>query len=358
MAEPKPFRPSPRQRRLAEAACSLTFNIHPHLVCAQAQIPPSTYYRWQKNPAFTAWLAATILQCLAANSPFLLLNTLQAAMSGDASARKLIFQFCIAPRLAPAMAALPAPGLEVFLGIPAVPGSEGPPPARPPSLVPRPSSPTSAGGMAVPAVRTHKAATTPGPTPARGEDATSIPGAPRRRRGKPAEGGANRNPVPPAAQRANGEPRRSDGPADARPRKAPASRPARRKSIVQTRKTRCQRRRQALQNPPQSENRRTRPKSNRSTRPAGAAGHSKPSPGGPGASVPAGPTSPPGPTGEKIRPPEGREGSARTGNWRLRPAQPAGGRARPAKALATGGPNATAETCRSERPSTTTRGVV
>lgn len=90
---PRTFRPSARQRRLAEAACSLAFSVQPRLVCAQAQIPHSTYYRWQKNPAFTAWLAATVLQCLAANSPFLLLNTLQAALTGDASARKLIFQF-------------------------------------------------------------------------------------------------------------------------------------------------------------------------------------------------------------------------------------------------------------------------
>ncbi len=215
MAEPKPFRPSPRQRRLAEAACSLTFNIHPHLVCAQAQIPPSTYYRWQKNPAFTAWLAATILQCLAANSPFLLLNTLQAAMSGDASARKLIFQFCVVPRLAPAMAALPAPGLEVFLGIPAVPGSEGAPACPPP--VPRPSSPPSAPGVAVPAVRTHKTITPPRPIPPRGEDAAPIPGAPRQRRGNPAEGGANRNPVPPAAPAAGTEPPRGNTPLAAEP---------------------------------------------------------------------------------------------------------------------------------------------
>lgn len=221
MAEPKPFRPSPRQRRLAEAACSLTFNIHPHLVCAQAQIPPSTYYRWQKNPAFTAWLAATILQCLAANSPFLLLNTLQAAMSGDASARKLIFQFCIAPRLAPAMAALPAPGLEVFLGIPAVPGSEGPPPARPPSLVPRPSSPTSAGGMAVPA--SAVGATTPAPERNPPASANAAPNLGARAAGpQTAEPAAAQTiPLAPTAPEASPEPNQRGAPAAAEPSTGP-----------------------------------------------------------------------------------------------------------------------------------------
>lgn len=217
MAEPKPFRPSPRQRRLAEAACSLTFNIHPHLVCAQAQIPPSTYYRWQKNPAFTAWLAATILQCLAANSPFLLLNTLQAAMSGDASARKLIFQFCIAPRLAPAMAAIPAPGLEVFLGIPAFPGSAGAPAC--PSPVPRPPSPPSAGGIAVPAFAVN--ATTPAPerNPPGSANAAPNLGAPRRRRGKPAA--AQTIPLAPTAPEASPEPNQRGAPAAAEPSTGP-----------------------------------------------------------------------------------------------------------------------------------------
>jgi hypothetical protein len=123
----EPFRPTASQRRLAAAAAGLAVHYTVQELCAAAQISPASYYRWQHHPGFAAWWMAETWNCLRASAPLLVLSTMQFALGGDAAARKLLFQYLVAPPSAPGQPS----------GPPAAPGPALPPasaaaaPARP-----------------------------------------------------------------------------------------------------------------------------------------------------------------------------------------------------------------------------------
>ncbi len=101
---PRTFRPTTKQRALAEAACGLALPLSTTQLCSRAGVSPRSFYRWQNQPGFSAWFAAAALQALATATPLLILSAMQSAIDGDPAARKLMFQFCVAPDLAPAIA--------------------------------------------------------------------------------------------------------------------------------------------------------------------------------------------------------------------------------------------------------------
>jgi hypothetical protein len=101
---PRPFQPTAKQRALAEAACGLALPLSTTQLCSRAGVSPRSFYRWQNQPGFSAWFAAAALQALATATPLLILSAMQSAIDGDPAARKLMFQFCVTPDLAPALA--------------------------------------------------------------------------------------------------------------------------------------------------------------------------------------------------------------------------------------------------------------
>ncbi len=100
----RPFRPTTKQRALAEAACGLDLPLRTNLLCSRAQVSLRSFYRWQSQPGFNAWFAAAVLQALATATPLLILSAMQSAIDGDSAARKLMFQYCVSPELSPAIA--------------------------------------------------------------------------------------------------------------------------------------------------------------------------------------------------------------------------------------------------------------
>lgn len=138
----EPFRPTASQCRLAEAAAGLAVHYTVQELCAAAQVSPASYYRWQHHPGFAAWWLAETWNCLRASAPLLVLSTMQFALGGDAAARKLLFQYLVAPPSAP--------------GRPS-----GPPVAPAPALPP-------ASAAAAPARPAHPAAAAPLPAVAPG----------------------------------------------------------------------------------------------------------------------------------------------------------------------------------------------
>lgn len=98
------FRPTSKQRALAEAACGLALPLRTNQLCSRAHVSPRSFYRWQRQPGFSAWFAAAALQALATATPLLILSAMQSAIDGDPAARKLMFQYCVSPDLSPAIA--------------------------------------------------------------------------------------------------------------------------------------------------------------------------------------------------------------------------------------------------------------
>ncbi len=144
----RPFHPTAKQRALAEAACGLALPLSTTQLCSRAGVSPRSFYRWQNQPGFSAWFAAAALQALAIATPLLILSAMQSAIDGDPAARKLMFQFCVTPDLAPAMASRlgwaggdsPAPedpGIPALAPAAEAPAAAAPEAADPPRRRPR-----------------------------------------------------------------------------------------------------------------------------------------------------------------------------------------------------------------------------
>jgi hypothetical protein len=149
----EPFRPTASQRRLAAAAAGLAVHYTVQELCAAAEVSPASYYRWQHHPGFAAWWMAETWSCLRASAPLLVLSTMQFALGGDAAARRLLFQYLVAPPAAPGQpsgpasapgGALPPVPVAAAPARPAHPAAAAPPPAAAP-LPPAEELPPAAG---------------------------------------------------------------------------------------------------------------------------------------------------------------------------------------------------------------------
>ncbi len=156
----EPFRPTASQRRLAAAAAGLAVHYTVQELCAAAQVSPASYYRWQHHPGFAAWWMAETWNCLRASAPLLVLSTMRFALGGDAAARKLLFQYLVAPPAAPGQpsgpasapgGALPPVPVAAAPARPAHPAAAAPPPAAapwPPAAEMTPAAELPLGGRA------------------------------------------------------------------------------------------------------------------------------------------------------------------------------------------------------------------
>lgn len=107
------FAPSAAQMRLAESLAFLGARTTISAILEAAEVPARTYYNWRRQPGFCRWLAGELVTQLAASAPLLLMNTMHAALAGNASARSLLFRLYIQPlwgaQIAAALAPPPAP---------------------------------------------------------------------------------------------------------------------------------------------------------------------------------------------------------------------------------------------------------
>ncbi|MGH9535176.1 MAG: phBC6A51 family helix-turn-helix protein [Terriglobales bacterium] len=115
---PTPFQPNQAQLRFAETLCRIAsdeqFRIRPAQVCRQSGVNPRTYYRWQRQPGFAAWLAGLAVRFMAVNAPLLVFSTFQCALDGDNGARRLLFRKFFTPQdgLLPPEPGRPGPAPE------------------------------------------------------------------------------------------------------------------------------------------------------------------------------------------------------------------------------------------------------
>lgn len=117
------FTPSAKQQEFLELLQSQRDPSSLRHLCSLGVVTRTTLYRWQKDPAFNAWLGREALQHLCSHNSILLITSMNAALQGDERMATLLLKFLLNPKGMPALANyLNAPSA-------AAPGAGAPAPA-------------------------------------------------------------------------------------------------------------------------------------------------------------------------------------------------------------------------------------